>query len=155
MQGIRKRFDKTLFEENDKKCRDKVREVLKNTDFTVQDNSKVRGVDLLLFNRTGQHIGYIEVERKTVWKGQDFKYESVQFPERKRKYTELDKPTIFVMFNDDMTNFLVVKGTDLASSPCVEVPNKYMYKGEQFFQVPIDKVKFNDIVGVLKETYGP
>lgn len=149
-----KRFDKALFEENDKKCRDKVKQLLDHTEFSVSDNVKVRGVDLLLY-KAGEHIGYIEVERKAVWKGPDFKYDNVQFPERKAKYAKLDKPTTFVMFNEDMTKFLVVKHTDLLSSPCVEVPNKYMYKGENFFQVPLTTVKFNDIVGVLKETYGP
>lgn len=149
-----KRFDKALFEENDKKCRTRVKELLQLGGFAGVDNIKIRGVDLLLY-KDGVHIGYVEVERKAVWKGPDFKYDNVQFPERKAKYAKLDKPTTFVMFNEDYSNFLVVKHTDLLSSPCVEVPNKYMYKGEQFFQVPIDKVKFNDIVGVLKETYGP
>lgn len=148
-----KRFDRALFEENDKKCRTKVKELLLNSDFAGVDNIKVRGVDLLLY-KNGQHVGYLEVERKTVWKGSSFQYDNVQFPERKAKYAKLDKPTTFVMFNEDMSNYLTVKHTDLISSPCVEVPNKYMYKGENFFQVPLTNVQFNDIVGVLKETYG-
>lgn len=148
-----KRFDKALYEENDKKCRTKVKELLLKSNFAGVDNVKVRGVDILLY-KNGQHVGYIEVERKAVWKGPDFQYANVQFPERKAKYAKLDKPTVFVMFNEDMTKFLAVKDTDLLSSPCVEVPNKYMYKGENFFQVPLTSVKFNDIVGLLEEIHG-
>ena len=145
-----KRFDRALFEENDKKCRTKVKELLQNEGFAGVDNVKVRGVDILLY-KDGNHIGYIEVERKAVWKGDKFQYDNVQFPERKAKYAKLDKPTIFVMFNEDMSKFLAVRDKDLLSSPCVEVPNKYVYKGEQFFQVPLTKVKFDDITELLKE----
>lgn len=151
MQNVRKRFDPALHAENDEKCRSAIKKLLINTDYTVIDNPKTRGVDLLLYDNTGNHIGYIEVERKTLWKESKFPYENVNFPERKKRYTELDKPTIFIMFNEDMSNYLAVKGSDLLSSPLEEVNNKYVYKGEMFFKVSLDKVKFNSIVGLLKE----
>ena len=146
---MRKRFDKELYEANDKLAREKVRALTPN--FDVRDNPKKRDVDLMVFDKAGNHVANIETEIKRVWKGPDFAYTNVQFPERKAKYAKLDKPTIFVMFNEDQSAFLVVKDTALLSSPCVEVPNKYVYKGELFFQVPLDKVTFNDISSILQE----
>lgn len=146
---MRKRFDKELYEANDKLAREKVRAVAPG--FDIRDNPKKRDVDLLVYDKAGNHVANIETEIKRVWKGAQFQYTSVQFPERKAKYAKLNKPTIFVMFNEDQSAFLVVRDTVLISSPCVEVPNKYVYKGEQFFQVPIDKVVFNDISSILQE----
>ena len=151
MAGFHKRFDPALHAENDEKCRASVKRLLTNTDFYVIDNPKVRGVDLLLHDKDGIHIGYIEVERKTVWKEAKFPYENVNFPERKGKMAKLDKPTIFVMFNEDMSNFLAVRGSDLLASPLEEVNNKYVYKGEMFFKVSLDKANFNSIVNLLEE----
>lgn len=146
---MRKRFDKELYEANDRLARENVRKVAPN--FDIRDNVKKRDVDLLVYDKDGNHVANIETEIKRVWKGPDFKYESVQFPERKAKYAKLDKPTIFVMFNEDQSKFLVVKDKDLLASPAVVVPNKYVYAGELFFQVPLDKVTFNDISSILQE----
>lgn len=146
---MRKRFDRDLYEANDKLAREKVRAVAPG--FDIRDNPKKRDVDLLVYDKAGNHVANIETEIKRVWKGPDFKYDNVQFPERKAKYAKLDKPTIFVMFNEDQSKFLVVRDSDLLSSPCVVVPNKYVYAGEQFFQVPLDKVVFNGISNILQE----
>ena len=93
----------------------------------------------------------VETEVKRVWKNKDFEYDSVQFPERKAKFAKLEVPTLFVMFNEKLSAYLVVKDKDLLKSPCVEVPNRYCYKGEYFYQVPLKKVKFNEIKSTIKE----
>lgn len=146
---MRKRFDRELYDANDKLAKEKLRVLLSN--FDIRENPKKRDVDILVYDKAGNHVANIETEIKRVWKGPKFEYANVQFPERKAKYAKLDKPTLFVMFNEDQSAFLVVKNTDLLSSPCVEVPNKYVYKGELFFQVPLDKVTFNDISSILQE----
>lgn len=148
--SVRKRFDKELYERNDKIAKEAVLNLLDSTELHVIENTKKTQVDLLAYN-SEDHVFNIECEIKRVWKDKNFQYDSVQFPERKAKYANLDKPTLFVMFNNDLTSYLVVKSEDLISSPCVEVPNKYMYKGEKFFQVPLDKVYFNDIITPIKE----
>lgn len=147
---IRKRFDRALYEANDKLAKEAVVEAIDKRKYVVEENEKKRGVDLLIYNK-GEHVAYIEAEIKRVWKGKEFPYESVQIPQRKAKFTELDKPTFFVMFNADQTQYLVIKDTDLLKSPLKEVPNKYVYSGEYFFQVPIDKVHFNKLNCALKE----
>ncbi|HEY8365680.1 MAG TPA: hypothetical protein VIL57_00905 [Bacteroidia bacterium] len=149
MTGIRKRFDLDLYNENDNKAKNKAKELLVNSGFDVEDNPKKRGVDLLIF-KDGKHIANIECEIKKVWKGPVFRYPTIQFPERKKKFAELEIPTVFLMFNEDLSAHLAVRGSDLLKSPLVEVPNKYCFKGELFFQVPLEQTVFNDIIKVLK-----
>jgi hypothetical protein len=150
MSSIRKRFDPELYRINDELAKSTVRKIIDKRKFKIEENSKKTGVDLLVYNK-GQHVLNIETEIKKVWKGSNFKYDSVQIPERKKKFTGLEVPTLFVMFNEDQTDYLVIKDKTLLASPLVEVPNKYVYKGELFFQVPLADVVFNDINTVIKE----
>lgn len=147
---MRKRFDRKLYEENDRLAKEKVLSLLDKRKYKVKENPKKRGVDLLIYRR-GEHVLNIETEIKRVWTDKEFQYDSVQIPERKQKYAELDIPTLFVMFNADQKSYLVIKDKDLLKSPKVEVPNRYVYKGEYFFQVPLRKVSFDDIKSVLEE----
>lgn len=139
---MRKKFDKELYEQNDAKARAAAKEILK--DYNVIDNPRKMGVDLIVLDKTklDKVLFYVECECKRVWKD-TFTYDSVQFPERKLKYTQLERDTYFIMFNHDFTQYLVVKGEDLASSPLEIVPNKYITYGEKFFKVPLSKVTFN------------
>lgn len=146
----RKHFSKELHADNDELCRTAVKTLLKNSQYSCEDNPKKMGVDLLLY-KDGKHIGYIETERKIVWKGASFPYDNVNFLYRKLKYAMLDMPTFFVMFSADMKNFLTVTSKDLMNSPVEEVRNKYVFKEEMFFKVPLDKVSFNDILTVLNK----
>lgn len=150
---MRKRFDRELYNQTDKLAKTKLFSLLEyNDNIQASENPKKTGVDILVTNPdTGDLLFNIETEIKRVWKGEKFPYESVQIPERKKKYTGLGKPTLFVMFNEDQTKYLVIRDTDLISSPLVEVPNKYVYKGELFFQVPLEKVSFNNIKKPIKE----
>lgn len=147
---MRKRFDPTLHALTDDPARKKVKELLKDSGFNVVDNPKKRGVDILVYDEKGKHVANIEAEIKLVWKAVDFPYDNVQFPERKEKYAIDKVPTVFIMFNHDQSSYLTVTGDVLITSPKKEVPNKYVYKGEYFFQVPKDKVKFNSLIKVLK-----
>jgi len=148
---MRKRFDKDLYDKYDKLAKNRVVDIIDKRKYEVVENPKKRGVDLLIYERkTGNHVLNIETEVKRVWKTKDFKYDTVQFPERKSKFAKLNVPTLFVMFSENTKNYLVVKDKDLVNSPLKEVPNKYMFKGEYFYQVPLKKVKFDNIKKVIK-----
>lgn len=110
------------------------------------DNQDKYGVDLLTY-RCREHVGYCEVETKAVWKGYAWPnaWESVQWPAGKKKFAELDKPTLFFMINALHNRALYTTGEQLVASPIVEVPNKYTKKGELFYQVPITEVTFVDV----------
>lgn len=148
---VRKRFDRDLWLENDKKARAGVEKLISDIEgLEVRPHKDHRKVDLELF-LDGEHIANVETEIKRVWRGKDFQYNNVQFPERKKKFCELEKPTIFIMWNADLNSYLVVLDRDLVSSPCVEVSNKYVWKDEYFFQVPMKKVFMNDIDSALSK----
>lgn len=147
---VTKRFNRELYEQNDGIARENVRKILDGSEFNVVDNPKKRGVDLLIY-KNGKHILNIECEIKKVWKGETFPYESLQIPARKEKYALGEIPTVFLVFNDEKNSYATVTGDVLINSPKKEVPNKYVYKGEFFFQVPTDKIKYNSLLKVLKD----
>lgn len=136
-----KRFDRELYDKTDTLAKNHCVALLTNLGYTVRENPKKRDVDLLIY-KGEQHIFNVETEIKLVWNGK-FKYDTVQFPERKFKYATLNKPTYFIMWNADQSEYLVVKDKDLITSPVKEVRNKYVFQNELFFQVPLSKVKFN------------
>jgi len=145
-----KRFDPELFRINDALAKKAVANIIDKRKFKIVENPKRYGVDLLVYQK-GVHVLNIETEVKRVWKNKTFEYDNVQFPERKEKFCKLGIPTIFVMWNADQTQYLVVKDKDFLKSPKVEVPNRYVYKGEFFYQIPLTKVVFNGITKVIKE----
>ena len=141
--SVRKPFSKELFAENDGRARTIAKEFYAKKGIELEDNPKRYGPDLV---RTDGK-GFIEVEIKRVWKTDDFLYESVQFPQRKQKYVlNNDLPVEFFMLNAKCNKCLTVEGQDIINSPLKEVWNRYSRGGgEQFFQVPLDKVTFHDI----------
>ena len=152
--AVRKPFDRELWLANDAKAKaacERIFDLTWKSKFEVLEHRNHTSVDMELFDSSGNHIANVETERKLVWKGRDFSFPTVQFPERKRKFCELEDPTIFIMWNSDFTSFLAVTSEDLANSPCIEVPNRYVWKGELFFQVPLNKVHFNDIKTPMKK----
>lgn len=143
MSSNRKHFDKNLYAAFDQKAKDKVQELLKAYPDLKSCGSPIKtDVDLMVY-RDRDHIFNIETEVKAVWTSDDFPYDSVQFPYRKLKYCILTKPTLFVMFNAKMNKYLSVTSYDMMHSPVNMVRNKYVKFGEDFFQVPLDKVSFN------------
>ena len=108
--------------------------------YKVEDNPDQYGADLIV--NTGWEEFYSEVEIKRVWSGPTFKYDTLQIPSRKQKFIGLDKQCVFMVFNNEQTHAFVCHGDTLKESPIVEVPNKYVYAGEMFYQVPITKLLF-------------
>ena len=148
MSKVTKKFDKSLHNKFDSQAREKLRTLLKNTDYEVVNNPDPYGVDCFLLKNKNKVVN-IELEVKRVWKAA-FNYPTVQFPLRKTKFCKLDKPTIFLMFNHDLSSYLTVSGDVLLSSKVKEVPNKYVKSSEYFYQVPVDKIVFNNINSTLE-----
>lgn len=145
---MRKIFNKELYNKYDLIAKEAAKNLIKTTDWDFTNHPNKTSVDFRIFNKD-IHVGYLEVEVKNIWKD-TFPFGEVNWPERKWKFCQLDKPTIFLIFNHDLTQYLTTTGNSLLSSKLEMVRNKYVKYGENFFKVPIDKVKFNDIIGELK-----
>jgi hypothetical protein len=151
MNKVTKRFDKTLFDENDAICRKKVKSLFRKSGLKILDNTERYGVDLLI-QKDGVHVGNIELERrKGTFENGKFKYDTINYPSRKEKFLDLGLPTYFISFSEDMKNYLVVKAKDIRSSPKEEVRNKYVYTNEQFYKVKISKAVQDDITIIIQE----
>lgn len=147
---MQKPFDRELYNKADNKGKSKITNIItKNTNFKIIDPISRTDVDLLAYLE-GNHLFNVEVEIKYVWKSKEFPYDTVQFPQRKEKFCKKDKPTLFVMFNSETTSYLCVTSKDLLESPTKIISNKYVKYGEHFFQVPLDKIVFNDIIKAIK-----
>jgi hypothetical protein len=167
-----KKFSKKLFEQNDPKARKIAIEYFKKFNIRLEDHPNKYGPDLKAMCKFCFEAGYtldsceicgsedepwrerefvppfyVEVEVKRVWKGDEFPWATVQFPERKAKYIyQSDKPVIFFMLNAKCNRAFIVEGRHILKSKLVPVHNMYMRGGDEFFfQVPINKGKFVDV----------
>jgi hypothetical protein len=140
---IKKRFSKELHDENDTLARAAGKKYWSTFGYQVIDNPDRYGADLIV--NTGWEEFYSEVEIKRVWSGPTFQYDTLQIPSRKKKFTELSKPCMFVVLNKEQTHAFVCDSKTLLDSPLVEVPNKYVYSGEMFYQVPVSQLLFVEL----------
>lgn len=148
---MRKRFDKELHDTYDKLGRDTVKSFVSSFwSMQAVDNPNRYGVDLHLYNGDTL-VGYAEVEVRLSWKTLEFPYEDLNVPERKRKLLEQELPTYFFSINKDATALFHCASDAVLSSKVEEVRNKYVFKGEHFFKVPLDKLNYV----VLQPTLNP
>jgi len=146
--GTRKQFDPDLYAEHDAAARDAVRSYLLSRGLYVTDNDDKYGPDICVY--VGFSLAYhIEVEVKRTWAaGTDFTYPNLQIPGRKGKLlTYSRKPIEFWVLRADLQQALVVTGWTLADTPLVEVPNKLVPEGEQFYSVPLEECILLDLLG--------
>jgi hypothetical protein len=138
-----KRFDKELHDIYDKMGRDIVKDFVSlNWGIEARCNPKVRGIDLLLYTREGALAGYAEVEVRLSWKTLEFPYADLNVPERKRKLLNQDLPTFFFSINKDGTALFHCGSDVVLKSKVEEVRNKHVFRDEQFFKVPLDKLNY-------------
>jgi hypothetical protein len=139
----KKAFDRGLFSENDTLARAAGKRYWKSVGYAVEDNPDRYGPDLIV--DTGNEKFYSEVEIKKVWSGKEFQYDTLQIPERKKKFIGRDMGCKFIVFNNEQTHGFLCPCSTLAVSPLVEVSNKYVRSGELFFQVPIANIEFIEV----------
>ena len=160
----RKRFDRELFEKYDKAAREATKKYFERISngvsydsegnvhdcgvtFKVEEHPDRYAQDLIVTRNDFYNDGHwdqskfnVECEVKRVWKEEKFPYDSVQLPQRKEKFC--DGNTVFFIWNEPMTHAAVFEDEVIKDLTPIEVPNKYMYKDEYFFQIPLDKVDF-------------
>lgn len=139
MQGVRKAFSNRLHDGHDGKARDAAKRYWKTQGYLAIDNPNTKGVDLLIMDpATEEVLGYCEVEVKNNWNNKTFQYETLQIPERKGKYLELYGEQIrYMVFSKDLTQAFLLDKLSFKRAALKEISNKYVRKGEYFYQVPI------------------
>jgi len=133
----RKRFDRELYQKYDQQARDVTTKFLENIGYEVREHPDRYAQDLIAYGKETEFC--VECEVKLVWDTEDFPYPNVQLPERKKKFFNV--PTQFFIWNKPMEHAMTFWAHDVATLEPVEVPNKYVYSGEFFYQVPMDMVR--------------
>lgn len=136
----RKRFDRELFDKYDKAAREATTSVLKAKGYDVVEHPDRYAQDLIAYMPLDDFEFHVECEVKRVWKEAQFPYDSVQLPQRKQKF--FDGKTRFFIWNEPLTHAATFWCNDIKHLEPVEVPNKYMFRDEYFYQIPLDMVEF-------------
>ena len=132
---MRKRFSEALHGKHDKPARIRTMEYMQIKGYEIWENPNTYGQDLIAEGSKGKF--YVECEVKTVWDTDKFPFDTVQLPERKRKF--FASPTLFFIWNKPLTSAILFKSEDIKDLTPVEVSNKYIASGELFYQIPLDK----------------
>jgi len=132
----RKRFDNQLFQKYDQLARDVTTAYLESLGYAVSEHPDRYAQDLIAYTRDNEFC--VECEVKLVWEVSEFPYPNVQLPERKKKF--FNAPTQFFIWNKPLEHAMTFWSHDVATLQPVEVPNKYVYSGEYFYQIPMDMV---------------
>ncbi len=140
-----KRFSKADFERYDNAARQMTQKHLELTGHTVVPHPDRYAQDLIATKDDTSIL--VECEVKVVWSGSTFPYETVQLPQRKQKF--FAQPTLFYIWNKQLNCAVTFLSEDIKDLTPVEVPNKYVHKGEYFFQIPLEltnkvKVRIKD-----------
>ena len=139
--SVRKRFDKELYQKYDSLAKQATKQFLNETGCTVNPHPNRYAQDLVVKSDTDEFCAECEV--KLVWKADQFPYDTVQLPKRKSKF--FDQLTQFFIWNHDLTRAATFWSNEISDLEPVEVPNKYVYKGEYFYQIPLERVTFVEL----------
>lgn len=162
------RFDKEEFDRVDKKTREALIKVYKrlNPRHIFEENTDQHGVDLIIKDRDGKPLAYIEGEHTDTWIGKDFPYEEVRMFERKRHYVYgMDAcshynchakaplscknlpygplPVYISVVNKDYTRVLTYKANEAEKADSRYVPSRNGL--EKMYFVPLKICVFNNI----------
>lgn len=137
---VRKPFDKKLHAANDPPARKIVKEYLKKQGIIVEDNLNQFGVDLVSPDGSLQ----IEVEHRLSWKEEEFPFDQVNIPRRK-KYLGEGNIQYFIL-SCDFTHLGMINGTRvkpyIVDDNLKESSNRFLRYGEFFYKVPKNEFKW-------------
>lgn len=139
IKSVAKKFDPKSHAIYDK-AKYKVIDYYNKLGFNAVENTNIHGVDLIVNDK--DNYFYCEVEVKNNWQGHTFNFPDIYVLSRKKKYFNLQKPTVMFMLNHQWNRGLLLNSKDILDCPLREVKNKKVKNGEYFFIVPVEKAKF-------------
>lgn len=135
MSGVRKPFDKKLFDESDPPARQQVMQFLTKCGFNAWENRHQFGVDLVA-SKNGKTV-HVEVERRGS-KHTPGKYSTINVPSRKDKFLGVE--FAYASLSQDMDTIAWLPADKVkvyfTDKYRIENPNCYVREGELFFSVP-------------------
>lgn len=137
-----KPFNKELHKKYDELARKFSARELATEGYVAEDNPRKTGVDLIV-KKEGEIVFYVECEIKKALLNGEFDYDEVNLPERKKKFTNLKYPTLFMIWCPLGEYLICFWDKWLNRCKLEEVHNKYMRKGEYFFKVPLKFVDYS------------
>lgn len=142
----RKPFDREMFDATDNPAREAVRDYIGRSGLYVRDNPDTYGPDLIVY-KGFKPLSYVEVEVKLVWKPEqyEFPWDTIQLPERKKKFLNLGLPIEFFILRADLERAVLIPDYVVLESPVEEVKNKYVSSGELFCKIDVALCQVIDI----------
>jgi hypothetical protein len=139
MLGQYKKFSAEDYENNNARAVAAVLNYLNSMGLYARENDDRYGVDIIVYGKGYKHIANIEVEIKYNWKsGEDtFPYDTIQLPERKRKFRDIPKSTEFWVLRPDLGAVVIIPDTAVREEYLTEVPNSKIASGELFYKIPL------------------
>lgn len=134
-----KTFDYGLYNGNDDEARQNTIEWLDYHGYDAKPHPNPYAQDLVATCRRTDKQFLVECEVKRVWKRGDFPFQSVQLPERKKKF--FDEKTLFFIWSGTGLRAVIFWSSSIKHLEPVEVKNKYVSEGERFFQIPLELVR--------------
>ena len=127
-----KPFSQELYDTDDK-AKHLIIDYLESSGWDAWVNPEKYGIDLLALDPNG--IEYqVEVEVKHNWTGARFPYPTLHFSERKHKFIDGQRATMFVTINHDHTHALVAFEQELSEAPTIVKDTSYTQQ-EKFLEV--------------------
>lgn len=149
MKGVRKAFSNNLHRGHDEKARYAAKKFFESKGLVAVDNPNSKGIDLLVFEKgSSSPAYYVEVEVKNNWNARKFQYDTLQIPERKGKYLEMyGSQLLYMVFSKDLTQAFIADKLSFKRAALKEISNKYVRKGEYFYQVPTKECELVSMEG--------
>jgi hypothetical protein len=125
---IHKKFNQELHNKYDENAREATKKYIKANGHKAIDNPDIYGPDLIV-----EGLCYLECEVKTTWHQDYYPYKYVRIPYRKKKFTVLDLPIVFYVWNNSYRSGLRIRGTSFCTAEVKEYKNSKVPEGEYFF----------------------
>lgn len=126
-------FSPEAFNRADALARETTTKYLEGKGYSVHPHPNMYAQDLVAVKDGKTFL--VECEQKSLWKGRRFPFQSVQLPERKKKF--FAEKTLFFIWNNEWDSAMVFWSHHIKDLEPVEVPNRRIAKGEYFYQIPL------------------
>lgn len=150
MKGVRKSFNRALYEAYDEKAKNALVSFLKKKDHAIVNTEENYYVDVI-----SQKHGYTyfnEAEVKVAWDGDwPEHWAEIRIPARKQrlldKYEGTNGVLNFYVFRKDLKQAWRIKDTLLTEDSLKEAKGRNIRKGELFFHIPFTQAELVTIDG--------